>query len=266
MLFEQALIDFKQLHPSNLPILIVVPVTGSSAVLADITTQLIHFSRIFGKSRVLISFGVDQRRSDDIYSQIHQTSEALLNSKILHNLRITKDLDEWTYSTLQGYIHDFEVAVVLRGIICANDLALLVINAFENDADLACSVDITFTPEHRATTSTGNIDIASGEPIPTEDLVRAKRFIQTQCCDGSVKVISFRRAVAPRLFGESCRSIRSDKFVPSEQTIEIQRSEARVMISPSVKSSPHPDDFRSAMQLGFMDTQGYDYRPLLWEE
>jgi hypothetical protein len=38
------------------------------------------------------------------------------------------------------------------------------------------------------------------------------------------------------------------------------------MILPSVKSSPDPDDFRSAVQLGFMDLQGFDYRPVVWEE
>jgi len=163
---------------------------------------------------------------------------------------------------------DFEVAVVLRGVICAADLVRLVIHAIENNADMACSVDITFSPRHRVNTSPGNTNLATGAPIPTEDLIRAQQFVQAQCCDGSVKVIRFRGAYAQGFSGEPCRQrrIRSAEFASSEDTTEKQQSQARIMISPSVKSSPDADDFRSAMQLGFMDLQGFDYRPVLWED
>ena len=268
MLFEQTLMDFKLLHPGDVPILIIIPVSSSATVLADMTSQLIQFSKVWGKGRVVVSFGVDKRHDDNINSQIDQTSEALFTSKILHNLRFTEDLDDWTQLTIQGYRHDFEVAVILRGVICAADLVRLVINTIENNADLTCSVDLTFSPGLRVTTSTGNIDIANNTPFPTEDLIRARRFLQARCCDGSVKAISFRGAFAQRFSGEPCRqrSMRSEEFASLEDVIGNQHPEARIMISPSVKSSPDPEDFRSAMQRGYMDLQGYDYRPVVWEE
>ena len=268
MLFEQTLLDFKRLHPGGIPILILVPVSGTATVLADMTSQLIQFTKMFGHGRVLVSFGITEEHDDNINSQIGRTSEALFNSKVLHNLRFTKDLDDWTARSLEGYLADFEVAVVLRGAICAADLVRLVIHTIENNADMACSVDITFSPRHRVTTSPGNINFATCRPIPTEDLIRAQRFVQAQCCDGSVKVIRLRSAYSEGFSGEPCRqrSIRSEEFASLAETTEKQQSQARIIISPSVKSSPDPHDFRSAVQLGFMDLQGFDYRPVVWEE
>jgi hypothetical protein len=226
------------------------------------TSQLIQFHKIFGRGTRLVSFGVTEEHDDHINSQIDRTSAALFNSKVLHNLRFTKDLDDWTSRTLEGYMPDFEVAVILRGVICATDLVRLVIHTIENNADMTCSTDIIFSPGYRVTTSPGNINLVTGAPILTEDLIGAQHFVQARCCDGSAKVIRFRGAYVQGFSGEPCRQ-RSEEVVSSEDITEKQQSQARIMISPSVKSSPNPDDFRSAMQLGFM---GSIYRPVVWEE
>jgi hypothetical protein len=268
MLFEQTLLDFKRQRPGSTPILIVIPVSGPAAILADMTSQVIQFTKLFGHGRVLVSLGLAEDHEGDLKSQIKRTSEALFTAKILHNLRFTNDLDSWTHHTLEGYMSDFEVAVILRGVVCAADLVRLVIHTIENKADMTCSVDITFSPGHRVTTSSGNLGFTSGGPIPTQDLIRAQRFVQARCCDGSVKAIQFRGVYSHGFPAEPCRSrsIQSEELASSENATENQQSQPRIMISPSVKSSPDPDDFRSAMQLGFMDLQGFDYRPMVWEQ
>ena len=267
MFFEQTLLDFKRQHPARIPILIIVPLSGSAAVLADMISQLVHFTKLFGHGRMVVSFGLAEENEADLNFQVKQTSEALFAAKTLHNLRFTDDLDGWTRHTLENYMPDFEVAVILRGVICAADLVRLVIHTIENNADMACSVDITFSSGHRVTTSAGNLDLANGLPISSQDLIRAKQFVQARCCDGSVNVIRYGRSYSHWLSAEQCHqwSIRSGELSSSKNTAENKQSQPRIMISPSVKSSPDPGDFRSAMQLGFMDLQGFDYRPMAWE-
>ena len=219
---------------------------------------------------MLLTFGIGQSDEDDTYLQISRTSEALHSAKILNRVRFTDDLEEWTHRTLMAYSADGGVAVILRGVICAMDLARLVIHAVENDADLTCAVDIAFSPKHLMITNLANIDRVIGEPIAIEDILRSPKFIPIGCCDASVKVYTF----GPSRWGEISDVLCSlpetcSKEEQSTVTWDRLRQacpRARIMISPSVKSSPDPINFRSAIQLGFMDIQGFDYQPIEWED
>lgn len=243
-----------------MPILVVIPVQNSAKVLADMTNQLIQFTEMFGRARVVLTFGIGDSKDDDTYFQISQTVEALQSSNILNRVQFPKDLDEWTQRTLFEYMNDFPIAVILRGVVCAIDLVRLVIHAVENDADLACAVDIQFDRNHRIITTSLSRDLIDNKPISTDDLLLASTFVQARSCDASVKVLSFKgiRSSYPC----HLRDIISDHR-PSGQNCQ---SSVKIMISTSVKASPDPEDFRSAIQLGFMDMHGFDYRPLEWEE
>jgi hypothetical protein len=259
ILFEQQLLDFKKHYPGGIPILVIIPVSNSAKILADMTSQLLYFTEIFGRSRIVLSFGIGESQ-DDTYSQISQTTEALRSAKILNRVQFPDDLDDWTRRTLVGYMHDFTIAVILRGVICAIDLARLVIQTVENNADLACSLEVKFDSEHRLRTTSGTLNLANGAPLSTEDLLHASTFIQSKSCESSVQVLSLKALQS----GNACifQSILSN-YTRSDKAC---RSSPKVMISPSTKSSLDPEDFRSAIQLGFMDMQGYDYRRLEWEE
>ena len=258
ILFEQQLLDFKRHRPGGIPILIIIPVSNSAKFLADMTSQLLHFTEMFGHSRVVISFGIGESE-DDTYNQIYQTTDALRSAKIIYRVQFPDDLDEWTGRALVGYMHDFKIAVILRGVICAIDLVRLVIQTVENNADLACSLEVKFDSEHRVHTTSGMLDLANGAALSTEDLLRTSTFIQSRSCQSSVQVLSFKALQS----GNACilQNILSN-YTLSDNAC---RSSPKIMISPSTKSSLDPEDFRSAIQLGFMDLQGYDYRRLEWE-
>jgi hypothetical protein len=269
LMFEQALIDFKRRHRS-VPILIIIPVSGSVQVIADMTGQLIQFSNIFGHGKVLISIGVGVGEDEDLYSQLRATSKAFHDSSVMHRVQRMDNPDIWTQRTLLGYMTDFEAAVVLRGVTCAIDLVRLVIHSIENGADMTCALDLSFSSRHLIISNPNNLDYISRTPVPSEDLLRSRQFVQVACCDGAVKFLSFKSFRRGGLLHSLCRCA---KVRPEEKSSagvcdhlhEECRSSAKVMISPSVKSSSDPDDFRSAIQLGFTDLQGYDYRSLVWK-
>ena len=271
MIFEQTLIDFKRRHRS-VPILIIIPVSSSAQVIADMTGQLIEFSNLFGHGKVLISIGVGVGEDEDLYSQVTATSKALHDSSVMHRVQhMDDDPDIWTQRTLLGYMTDFEAAVVLRGVTCATDLVRLVIHSIENDADLTCALDLSFSSNHLIISNPNNLDYTSRTPVPSEDLLHSRQFVQVGCCDGAVKVVSFKSFRRGGLLHSLCQRT---KVCPEEKSSvgvcnhlhEECGSSAKIMISPSVKSSWDPDDFRSAIQLGFTDLQGYDYRSLAWKE
>jgi hypothetical protein len=258
-------IDFKERYP-DIPILVIIPVSNSAKIIADMTNQLLQFSEILGRDRVLLSFGIGESDEDDTYYQISKTSEALYSSNIEHRVQFIKDREDWTQRMLQAYMNDFEIAVILRGVICSTDLVSLVIHATENDADMACAVDISFSSSNLVTTASGILDRTTGSPIPIETLLRSTKFVQTGCCDGSVKVLSTKAVRAVGTIEGMCHR---QNVCPEENTRGAQFNRGceyspKIMISPSVKASPDPDDFRSAIQLGFMDLQGFDYNPLIW--
>ena len=259
VLFEQQFLDFKKHYLGGIPILVIIPVSNSAKVLADMTSQLLHFTEMFGRSRVVISFGIGESQ-DDTYSQVYETTDALRSAKIINRLQFPDDLDEWTRRALVGYMYDFKIAVILRGVICATDLVRLVIQTLENNADLACSLEVKFDSEHRIRTTSGTLNLANGAPISTEDLLYASTFIQSRSCESSVQVLSFKALQS----GNTCifESILSN-YTLSDKAC---RSSPKIMISPSTKSSLDPEDFRSAIRLGFMDLQGYDYSRLEWQE
>lgn len=224
------------------------------------TSQLIQFTEMFGRGRILLRFGIDDSWKDDTYSEISQTIEVLRSSKIITRLQFPKDLDDWTQRMLLASMDDFRVAVVLRGIVCAIDLARLIIHTIENDADLACGVDLQFDRNYRIPRHSASLDLRDNTPIPTEDILRASTYIQVRNCDASVKVLSFKamRSTYPCYL----QHLVSGHIIPPKSC----QSSAKVMISPSVKTSPNPEDFRTAIQLGFMDMQGFDYHPLDWDK
>lgn len=252
-----------------MPILILIPIADSAKLVADMTSQLIQTVNYFGESRILVSFAVGGSK-DDTYSQVVETCQALHLSKILHRMQYTDDLESWTERALFGYMADFELAVVVRGVICANDLVRLIIQAVDNDADMACAVDVSFDKNHRILSNNANLDTSSETRISAQTLLHSTRPIQAGCCDGSVKVIRLRSIRPTRILPYEC-----EEFIKVTSQSSIVRPKRlrpgndrplKIMISPSVKSSPDPDDFRTAMQLGFMDLQGYDHRPLVWED
>jgi hypothetical protein len=126
LLFEQQLLDFKKHHPGGIPIIVIVPVSDSAKIQADMTSQFLYFTEKFCHSRVVFSFGVGESQ-DDTYYQIYQTIDALRSAKIINRVQFPHDLDDWTRRVLVGYMRDFKVAVILRGVICAVDLVRLVI-------------------------------------------------------------------------------------------------------------------------------------------
>jgi hypothetical protein len=269
MVFEQTLIDFKRRYPS-VPILIIIPISSSAQVIADMTSQLIQFSNMFGHGKVLIFIGVGESEDEDLYSQVTATSKALHDSRVMHRVQHIDDPDIWTQRTLLGYMTNFEAAVILRGVICATDLVRLVIHSIENGADMTCALDLSFSSNHLIISNPSNLNYTSGAPVPSEDLLRSRQFVQVGCCDGAVKVLSFRAFRRGGLFHSLCQRA---KICPDENSLagvcnhlhEECGSSAKIMISPSIKSSSDPDDFRSAIQLGFTDLQGYDYRSLAWK-
>lgn len=265
--FEQALANFKGRH--SIPILIVIPVSDSVKIITDMTRELVQFTELFGPGMVQLAFGVGPSDDDDTYLQISQTSEALHSAKVSNRVRFTENLAQWTHDTLMSYSADFRVAIVLGGVICAIDLARLLMHAVENDADLTCAVDITFSPQHLMLTNTGNIDWNTGKPIAVEDLVRSPKFIQAGCCDGSVKVLAFKSIEAailddPCSLHEQCSQ--ADPSAATWDHLGRRCPPARIMISPSVKSAPDTDDFHTVVQLGFLDLQGFDYEPIEWQD
>lgn len=106
------------------------------------TSQLIQFSEIFSHDWVLLSFGIGDNPEDDAYFQIFQNTKALHASKIFDRMPFPKDLENWTRRTLFAYKNNFQVDVILRGVVCAIDLGRLIIHAAENNADLACATII----------------------------------------------------------------------------------------------------------------------------
>jgi hypothetical protein len=224
---------------------------------------------MFGHGKVLVSIGVGE--DEDLYSQVTATSKALHDSRIMHRVQHIDDPDIWMQRTLLGYMADFEAAVILRGVICSTDLVRLIIHSVENGADMTCALDLSFSSSHLVISNPSILDYTSGSPVPSEDLLRSRQFIQVGCCDGAVKVVSFRSFHRCGLLHSLCQRA---KICPEENSSagvcnhlhEECGSSAKIMISPSVKSSSDPDDFRSAIQLGFTDLQGYDYRSLAWKE
>ena len=249
MAFEQALNDFNYRHLGGIPVLILIPVTTCPRIITDMTAQLIQFAELVGRSRVVLSFGIDGGQTD-VEREISKATEALSDSKIIHRIQRPENLDGWTKRTLMGYRQDFKLAVVLRGVVCAIDLIRLVIEAIENDADVACGVDINFGFRGDIMTSSHNINLTSGRPVSTGDLLSASSLIQTRDCDSSVMALSFGVGHNLRQFGTN------GGF----------HGGSRIMISPSVKSSSDPEDFRMAMELGLMDLHGYDDNPIQWQK
>jgi len=221
---------------------------------------------MFGHTRVVLLFGIGPSDEDSTYYQISHTSEQLHSSKVLHRVQFTNDLEEWTERTLKDYVNEVDVAVVVRGVICATDLARLVIHTIENEADLTCSLDVVFSTDGLLTTSTENYDRKTGSSVPVEEMLRSPTFIQSDCCDGSVKALTFKSLRPDKLIEQStCKRggiCLDNEFRSGEETCKMP---AKVMISPSIKSSPDPDDFRSAIQLGFLDLQGFVYEQVEWE-
>jgi hypothetical protein len=269
ILFEQIVSDFKRSHPGT-SILVIFPVANSEHVITDMTDQLIQLAKIFGNRGLFVSFGIGASHKDDTYFRFSELSEALDAAHISHRVQFTTDLETWTHRTLLGHMVDFEVAIVLQGVICAADLARLVIHSLDNNADMACGVGIRFSPHHLVASSRGNLAYDLGSPIPIESLLYSRRFIQTRCCDGPVKVYrlaAFGRGGLLHFLSER------NELCPNEDASAAMCSylnrnpeiAAKIMISPSVKSSSDPEDFRSALQLGYMGLQSYDYRPLEWE-
>jgi hypothetical protein len=267
MMFQQQINDFKARRP-HLPVIILFSPSNSPKVIADMTSQLILFAELFGTQMVFVAFGLHDGDNGAIASQMLETSAALHDAKVLHRVQYTSNLESWTRQALLGYMNDFESAIVLRGVICATDLARLLMHSIDNGADITCSVDVAFSPHHLVASNPFNLDRILGEIIPTETIFRSRRFIQTGCCDGSAKVVSF-RALRPGLFPR-CQNGRCSEEIPSDIDCGSRSGEcfssAKIMISPSVKSSTDPDDFRSAIQLGFTDLQGFDYRDIEWKE
>jgi hypothetical protein len=195
----------------------------------------------------VMSFAVDSRRKE-LDSEIARATEVLYDAKILHRVQHPLNLDLWTKQMLLGYRQDFKLAIVLRGVVCSIDLARLVMQIVENDADVACGVDINFGLRRNILTPQNNINLTSGKPVSASDLLRGSNLLQARDCDASVMALSFGVGYNIRQFG---RNGESD-------------SGRRVMISPSVKSSSDPEDFRRAMQLGLMDLHGYNDNPIAW--
>src|SRR5579859_4099538 len=144
-MFEQQINDFKTRRP-NTPLIIIFSAPNSSKVISDMTSQLVLFSELFGNKMVFVAFGIDAREEDTIASQMLETSAALREAKVVYRVQYTSELQAWTRQALLGYMNDFEAAIVLRGVICATDLARLVMHSIDNGADIACSVDVTFSP------------------------------------------------------------------------------------------------------------------------
>lgn len=267
-MFEQQISDFKLRRP-NLPLIIIFSAPNSSKVISDMTDQLVLFSELFENKIVFVAFGIDDREEDAIASQMLEASAALHEAKVFHRVQYTSDVQAWTRQALLSYMNDFEAAIVLRGVICATDLARLLMHSIDNGADIACSVDVTFSPHHLIASNPFNLARASGKLISTETILRSRRFIQTGCCDGSAKVVSF-RAIRPGFFGPCTKELISPDGSTSDGEHGSGSGErsslAKIMISPSVKSSADPDDFRSAIQLGFTDLRGFDYKAIDWEE
>lgn len=270
MMFEQLLSDFRHRFRSG-PILVIVPVTSSAQVIADMTSQLIQFTHLLGENRIFISFGVGESEDGHLFSQVTATATALRESHISHRIQHIDNPEIWTQRTLLGHMGDFEVAVILRGVICATDLVRLIIHSIENGADMTCALDVSFSPRHLVTSNPKNLDFVSGAVLPAENLLRSRQFVQVGCCDGPVKVMSLKTFQRGGLLYSLCQRA---KMCPEETSStgvcnhlhEECGSSAKIMISPSVKSSSDPDDFRSAIQLGFMDLQGYDYESLAWKK
>ena len=259
ILFEQQLRGFKKHYPRGIPALVVIPVSNSAKILADMTSQLLYVTEMLGHSRILFSFGIGESW-DDTYYQIYQTADALRSAKTINRVQFTDDLQSWTKRELFGYVNDFKVAVILRGVVCAIDLVSLLIHAVENHADLACSLEVKFDSDYRVHTTSGMLDVANESPLSTDDLLHASTFIQSTSCKSSVQVLAFKALQS----GKTCilqnilsNNTLSDKGCPSSP---------KIMISPSTKSSSDPEDFRAAIQLGFMDLLGYDYRKIEWKE
>jgi hypothetical protein len=264
-MFEQQLSDFKHSHP-RLPILIIFAASNKSRkVIADMTNEIVQFAELLGNQLVFVAFGIDESEEDSVADQLLETSAVLREANVLHRVQYTKNLERWTRIALRGYMNDFEAAVILRGIICATDLTRLIMHTIENGAGITCAVDVTFTAHHLMASNPFNLDRISGMVIPTERLLQSRRLLQTGCCDGPVKVVTY-RALRPS------RSIRCRKgrWCSEDSASDPECgdciSSAKVMISPSVKSATDPDDFRSAMQLGFTDWQGFDYSTVEWED
>jgi len=251
--------DFRKHYPGGISILVVIPVSNSAKFLADMINQLLHFTEMIGHVRILFSFGIRQSL-DDTYYEIYQITDALHLVKIVNRVQFPDDLDDWTRRTLVEYMNDFKIAVILRGVICATDLVHLVIQAVENNADLTCSLDIKFDSGHRISTTSSALDFASRTPLSTEDLLHASTLIQSRSCESSVQVLSF----SSLLSGNACilQNILSN-YTSSDKAC---RMSSKIMISPSTKSSPDLEDFRSAIELGFMDLQEYNYHKLKWKE
>jgi hypothetical protein len=268
LLFEQMISDFKSSHPGA-TILVVFPAANSEHGIADMTDQLIELSQIFSHRGLFVSFGIGKSQKDDTYSRFAEVSEALDAARVFHRVQFTTDLETWTHRTLLGHMVDFEIAVVLRGVICASDLARLIVHTVENDADMACAVDLQFSPHHLVTSGSGNLDYVSGSPMSINTLLYSRRFIQARCCDGPVKVYPMSAFGRARLLhflaqrGELCPN-EDPSAAMCSYLHEKSQHPGRIMISPSVKASYDPEDFRSAIQLGFMGLQGYDYRSLEW--
>ena len=272
-MFEQSLTDFKRQHPS-LPILILLPVADSSGAIFDMTSQLIQAARLLGESRVLLAYAMEdatKNNRDGVHKQSMETSRTLHSAKVLHRMQYTNGLDTWIDRALFGYMIDFDVAVIVRGVICASDLIRLIMQTINNSADLTCAVDISFDSDRRPVMNEGNIDISYNRPISSKTLLRTSRkFIQARCCDSSVKVIRLRSLRpagplpydCPQILASQPQSTLARPVHPHPGEVYTPK----IMISPSVKASLNPDDFRSAMQLGYMDLQGYDYRAIEWKE
>jgi hypothetical protein len=247
MAFEQALADFNIRHPGGIPVLILMPLTASPRIITDMISELIRFAEMVGRARVVMSFAVD-RGQKDLDSEMAKATEALYDAKILHRVQHPPNLDLWTKQTLLGHRQDFKLAIVLRGVVCSIDLARLVMQTLENDADVACGVDINFGLRRDILTPPNNINLTSGKPVPATDLLRGSNLLQARDCDASVMALSFGVGYSLRQFGTNGES----------------DSGRRVMISPSVKSSSDPEDFRRAMQLGLMDLHGCNDNPIEW--
>lgn len=245
ILFEERLLDFRKHYPRGIPIVVVIPLSNSAKILADMTSQLLYFAEMLGHSRVLFSFGIGESQ-DDTYYQIYQTTDALRSAKTINRVRFPDDLEDWTRRELVGFMNDFKIAVILRGVICAIDLVHLVIQTVENNADLACSLDVKFDSEHRVHTTSGILELANREPLSTEHLLLASSFIQSNRCESSVQVLSFKALQS----GNACVL----QNILSNYT-NACHSSPRIMISPGTKSSSDPEDFRAAVQLGFLDLQ-----------
>jgi hypothetical protein len=267
MMFEQSLAHFKKQHP-GLPILILVPVIHSAEIISDMTDQLIKVAQLLGESRVLLTIAMGETEEFED-TQLLETSRILHSSKILHRIQYTNDVDTWIERALFGYMMDFEVAAIVQGVVCASDLVRLITQTVDNGADMACAVDISFASNRLVVTHEGNIDLHTNEPISSRTLIRSPRCIQARCCDSSVKVVRLRSLQPTGPLPYDCPQILHNDLqstlVNPDSLDRGSRYTPKIMISPSVKTSSNPEDFRSAMQLGFMDLQGYDYRNIEWE-